>query len=610
MKRSDSTTPRVAQWPPPAPQVASAIFAATIQGRVTEEEIDAVDGLPPSQFPRELMIKLGFNPPPDPAPLEPTNTPQEDSVETAWAELKQGGYPKQDHDPGNGETFPVYPEDIFYNDEHPLSGMLPDNARPETWRELDSAFFNPSKARSIYTSLDPSPDWPPSDERIDAAVVAAIRAGTIAEKELAMMRQASTLEWPDDLWHDLGFKTPVDDLIPVTVRISVEGTYYRITHEYDTHPRDGEEHVCYSEIRVEIHGAGPEQDGDTLLHAATFTAQDGTLGQYSQPPSPPWRGTMDAVDCSSRIEREMRIHLECVSEVTLNSRGITIGGQTIPWDDINAHGSLDVYYALAAYWHGERIGGELMQALYQGDEKSTGPKRAIYAALLDEIDYLCAHLPTPEYDRSPAQALAAADDDPDVLLQLALSLPWDCARRITGPFELSQWLEANHPASPGKRVPISASDTPKTAPWPPDDLQILMAMRAAQMAGTFSQAYADRMDEGPPETWPPDLWEKLGFSPPVPKTVNSSASPTPSSPHLEHPSSNDEIMFGLVSPLPPEATKLDVREITRIAPDKWSPELREAVLPNWKDNQGKPLPTDIPMCDLKGELNYPMRILV
>lgn len=218
--------------------------------------------------------------------------------------------------------------------------------------------------------------------------------------ELPMMRQASKLEWPDDLWHDLGFKTPADDLIPVTVRISVKGTYHRITHNYDTHPRDGEEHVCCSEIRVEIHGNAPDEEGDTLLHAATFTDQDGTLGQYSQPPSPPWHGTMDAVGCFSRIEREMRIHQEGVSEVTLNSRRITIGGQTIPWDDINAHGSLDLYYALAVFWHGEQIGGELMQALYRGDEKSTGPKRAICAALLDEIDYICAHRPSHGLPRS------------------------------------------------------------------------------------------------------------------------------------------------------------------------------------------------------------------
>jgi hypothetical protein len=34
-----------------------------MKGLVTSEEINAVDGLPPSKFPPELMIKLGFNPP-------------------------------------------------------------------------------------------------------------------------------------------------------------------------------------------------------------------------------------------------------------------------------------------------------------------------------------------------------------------------------------------------------------------------------------------------------------------------------------------------------------------------------------------------------------------
>lgn len=60
------------------------------------------------------------------------------------------GYPKTDHDPGNGETFPVYPEEVVCNRDHPLYDSLPDNARPENWREMESAFFNPSKAQSIH----------------------------------------------------------------------------------------------------------------------------------------------------------------------------------------------------------------------------------------------------------------------------------------------------------------------------------------------------------------------------------------------------------------------------------------------------------------------------
>jgi hypothetical protein len=44
-----------------------------MKGLVTEEEIDAVDGLPPSKFPHELMIKLGFSPPGAP-PQQPVET--------------------------------------------------------------------------------------------------------------------------------------------------------------------------------------------------------------------------------------------------------------------------------------------------------------------------------------------------------------------------------------------------------------------------------------------------------------------------------------------------------------------------------------------------------
>lgn len=136
MKHSDSTTPQAAQWPPDKMQILMGMRAAQMAGTFSQEDADQMDQGPPETWPPELMAKLGFSPP-------------EDSAEAAWAELKAEGYPKQDSDLSTGETFPTYPEEIFYNDEHPLSGALPDNARPETWRDLDSAAYNPSKARSI-----------------------------------------------------------------------------------------------------------------------------------------------------------------------------------------------------------------------------------------------------------------------------------------------------------------------------------------------------------------------------------------------------------------------------------------------------------------------------
>lgn len=50
--------------------------------------------------------------------------------------------------------------------------------------------------------------------------------------------------------------------------------------------------------------------------------------------------------------------------------------------------------------------------------------------------------------------------------------------------------------------------------WPPSRFRILCAMRARRMAGTMTSQDVERMDEGPSESWPFDLWKLLGFSPP------------------------------------------------------------------------------------------------
>jgi len=64
-------------------------------------------------------------------------------------------------------------------------------------------------------------------------------------------------------------------------------------------------------------------------------------------------------------------------------------------------------------------------------------------------------------------------------------------------------------------MPPPNSTAASEAQWPPNDFQILCAMRAARMTGTMTPEDVERMDEGPPETWPVDLWNLLGFNPPV-----------------------------------------------------------------------------------------------
>jgi len=90
--------------------------------------------------------------------------------------------------------------------------------------------------------------------------------------------------------------------------------------------------------------------------------------------------------------------------------------------------------------------------------------------------------------------------------------------------------------------------------------------------------------------------------------MNSSAYQNPFSPHLKADLTFPEISIGM-QPLPEIVMKTDVANLTRLAPQEWPPEVQEAMLPYWKDKNGKPLPWDQPMCDLQGKPNHPERLM-
>jgi len=136
------------EWPPDDMQILFAMRAAQMAGTFSQADADRMDEGPKETWPPDLWAKLGFSVPLASALLQQDNKSPEDSADQAWAALKAKGYPKQDSDPATGETFPVFPETVMQDEEHPLYYSLPDNARPETWRELDSAVYNPSKART------------------------------------------------------------------------------------------------------------------------------------------------------------------------------------------------------------------------------------------------------------------------------------------------------------------------------------------------------------------------------------------------------------------------------------------------------------------------------
>jgi len=505
MKHSDSTTPLAALWPPPAPQVAMAIFTATLEGKVTPEEIDAVEGLPPSKFPRELMVKLGYNPP-----------------------------------------LPVV-ENV--SDEH-------QSTNPAEAQDGDSA------------SVD---EWPPDDMQILFAMRAAQMDGTFSQADADRMDEGPPETWPLDLWQKLGFappspgltqENPVDppssnvgssdeppgDLPPdapitAVVNIRATGDVYRITRDTTSDPCDGEEVLVYDSVKVEV-VAGPQEEEGTplILESATFRPEDEDFPLRCMPPAPPRIGQVEQTTFWSRMETEIQLRCTERPTVRITHSGVMVADHHWSWETIHARGSLDQGYPATAYLHGVGLSAEMRDFIFNSRSRSAEPRRIIIRHLADEIDFIAAHTKADGLDASPAVLVHAMNDDPEAIMKAVLAMPWDHARRISGPAEVTQWIAENHPA--------------------------------------------------------------------ITTTVNSSASPTPSSPHLEHLASTEEIMIGLGTHLPPQATKLDVREITRIAPDQWPRELQEALLPKWKDNKGQPLPTDQPMCNLKGELNYPERILV
>jgi hypothetical protein len=441
----------------------------------------------------------------------------------------------------------------------------------------------PTQMPEECAATDEEDEWPPHRMRIAFAMFAARMAGTFSQADADRMDEGPPETWPLEIWQKLGFAPPLpaatnespmsdpsfhmepaDDTTgdlkpepPITAEVSIHasGDLYRITRDTKSDPCDGEEVLVYDSVKVDVMVAPEtEEDAPLVLESVAFRPEDEEFPLPHMPPAPPHIGQVLRMRFWSHLQTEIQIAPNQRPNVRITRSGVTIAGHHFSWETIHERGNLDQSDLETAYFHGVMLRGSVAALVFDFRHACSNPHKTIIRHLANEIDFIAAHTRADGFDGSPAGLVQAMNDDPEIMMQAVLAMPWDHARRICGPVEVTQWIEENHPAAPGKSM------TP----------------------------FQDRASG---------------------RSLPSSA-PGPSLPHLEHPLSDTEIMFGLVTPLPPEATKLDEREITRIAPDKWPPELREALLPMWKDGKGKPLPTDIPMCDLKGELNYPKRILV
>jgi hypothetical protein len=317
----------------------------------------------------------------------------------------------------------------------------------------------------------------------------------------------------------------------LTLEIEVAGTYSR-SSRYTTYEEalqsDGNQSISRLEVTLKEHREGEQQDHskpEIYHHSVIFDPAE-RIKPHEFLLFPPDTGSYTSAYWSSSLNKIIEKPPPPPYFLNVTKEGVEIGGTLISWWDIQDNASWPEGDSFGVFVDGECIGDRDENLLVAIEGSDNEQVRSLAHCLLAELDYLVAHGRLDSGLSSEVQIMREAQTRPEVLLELALSMPWEHARRICGPPSLAVWLEENHPQSPHRRspaqMPEESAETGHGDEWPPNNMRIAFAMFAAQMAGTFSQADADRMDDGPPETWPLEIWQKLGFAPPSPPATNES----------------------------------------------------------------------------------------
>jgi hypothetical protein len=251
---------------------------------------------------------------------------------------------------------------------------------------------------------------------------------------------------------------------PITAEVNIRasGDLYRITRDTTSHLCDGEEVLVYDSVKVDVALPPRDEEGVPLvLESIIFRPEDEDFPLPHTPPEPPDIGQVERTTFTSRMQADIQLANAERPNVRISRSGVTVGDHHFSWETVHERGGLDQSDPSTAYFRGVALSAEIEALFFHLKPDRTSPRQTIIRHLANEIDFIAAHSRAGGFDGWPVDLEAAMHDDPEILMRAVLAMPWDHARRICGPVELEQWIEANHPESPKRRMPI-----PQTPPTP------------------------------------------------------------------------------------------------------------------------------------------------
>jgi hypothetical protein len=416
----------------------------------------------------------------------------------------------------------------------------------------------PSQMPEESAETEEEAEWPPNNMRIAFAMFAARMAGTFSQADADRMDEGPPETWPLEIWQKLGFAPPspaatnespmsepppqmepsdetsggLKPELPTTAEVNIRasGDLYRITRDTTSHICDGEEVLVYDSVKVDVSIPPQDEEGVAqVLESVAFHPEDEDFPLPHIPPEPPDIGQVERTTFTSRMQADIRLANSERPNVRISRSGVTVGDHHYSWETIHERGGLDQSDPSTAYFHGVGLSTEMEDLIFHFRSGRAAPRETIIHHLANEIDFIAAHTRADGFDGSPADLVVAMHDDPEILMRAVLAMPWDYARRICGPAEVTRWIEENHPASrtrllalrqklsnpDGSSMKRSDSTTPREAPWPPPAPAVASAIFVATMRGQVTEEEIAAVDGLPPSKVPRELMIKLGFNPPM-----------------------------------------------------------------------------------------------